>query len=74
MYVRIINSLTAQVLAEGETEHPPQTFDYITHDNVEYLVVQRVSKMELTEQGPWNNKILTHLMSIYVEEPSETNT
>ena len=72
MYLKVIHSLKAELLMEGATDTAPSTFDYITIDGTEYQVVQTVTKFTIAEQGPFSEQYLSQLVTIYVEEPPES--
>lgn len=56
---------------EGSADAAPSTFDYIHHEGRELLIVQQVHKFQPVTQGPFSEELLTHVVTIYVEEPTE---
>lgn len=74
MYVKIIDALNARVLMEGSIEHPPDLFDYLSINGVDYQVVERVTTLSETQQGPFNERVLTNATTIFVEEPNAEET
>lgn len=74
MYMRIVNSLTAEIVEEGATDFVPDLFDYISLAGVEYQIVERLILLTHTEQGPFKEKHFAQILVIFVEEKIEVKT
>jgi hypothetical protein len=74
MYVKLIHSLTTDTLAEGATDHPPDLFDYVTIGGKDYQVVERIISIAEVKQGPFGERTLTTLTTIFVEDRANGQT
>lgn len=73
MYVKFVHALTTEQLLEGAMDYPPDLYDYVTISGEEYQIVERVAALGQSEQGPFSEKTITIVMTLFLE-PSETST
>ena len=73
MYVKFIHTHTTQQLLEGAMDYPPDLFDYVTIGDEDYQIVERIAALGQSEQGPFNEKTITIVMTLFME-PRETST
>lgn len=67
MYMKIVHSLAAHVMAEGASDFIPDLFDYIVVESEEYQVVERRISFQPVIQGPFKEKNFAQTIIIFVE-------
>lgn len=72
MYVKFVHAHTTKQLLEGAMDYPPDLFDYVMIGGDEYQIVERIAALGQAEQGPFNEKSITIVMTLFLE-PDETS-